>query len=326
METEKPSRLQAGLRSVFNATNLNATAAFLLSLNFGNDLGSGFFVAAIVLGTCNKYRSCRRGDEELFEVLDEALKDATVDIKLSKKIRDFLQRPQITAELLMAATAVNALSSVYGGLYSDPENMAGHLFAACAWGLGVAGDNALRNLDRANYTDTAPKDDRAHSWRDMGAKLWEQCPGRDFVNKVMGVDSSLRGTLRLINSNPSTYFVPISGFYALSTMADNDLSLTFTQQVLNGGSVAASFVGVAWSISQLVRSAKGYIQSEQVNDGVSNAAWSATNILFGVSMVLGGNATAAAAQMVFATSAIKSLFETRSANVKDGWVKEHSPS
>lgn len=250
----------------FNAANLNGLAAVLLSWGLGFWPGTIIFILAVAVGTYNKTRSFSLNDGASFW-------------------RRHLSDPSITAKILMLAAGLNAIAAGYQAMTGQADERLYHLLAALAWGFGVAGDDALRRNDRANFT-AIERLDRPAGWH---------------------------GALFLAVRNPSFYYLAVNIFMSGATLLKSGTEISTLSLALHIIVTILSLAGMGYCVFRACLAHAGVIEQHHINDGVVNVANALTCVGIGLIALMGGHYTIFMAQFLFCLSNIRAIRETRSA-------------
>ena len=210
------------------------------------------------------------------------------------KQRNILQRiandPSLTAKILMAAAGLNCLDATADIFLQDETKLVENITRAVAWGFGVLGDDALRRLDKINF--------------------------KDLVERPAAKASKLKSAFKAATSNPAIFYNATNIAFLTNMMQETSLT---SPEGLFGAAIAGTFaLGIGHSLRRTFQATKGVIHPDKINDGPLNilsAAGITGQSLFAAST---GHYYVAGAQVIFAGSAIKSLFETRASLRKTG--------
>ena len=281
MTPEKPS---PALKAVFSTANMNGTAALLMSLAMGSAPSSALYIAAVLTGTFNKYRSLKNSDAE-------------PDRK--GRLSRILMDPSITARVLMLAASYNFLDSSIDAITGPEEDQAANFLRMFGWSCGFLGDNALRKLDAANFQENKMPGTAKPSKLRVTFNALTANPTL-FYN-----GASMAFTLAILSGKASSGFSSLEGGIGLAAMG---LVLT----------------GVGHAIRRAWKAAKGEIGTDGINDGVMNYCSSASKAAQSSIAIMTGNYWLAAAQLIFTGSNIKLIYETREALGKKDAIKDPS--
>lgn len=146
LDFSRATRRQALWQSLFSCSTLSAAGAVALSMGTGSIIGAAGFAVAAFSGVAFKYASLRGHD-----LTQEG-----------NAITRFVFAPTITAKMLTASAAINALSnlghlaiSVVQG--APTQEVVSYTCKSLAWMCGVAGDLALLRMDKANFEQTGKR-------------------------------------------------------------------------------------------------------------------------------------------------------------------------
>lgn len=257
----------SGSPSAFlNSANLNGLAAILLSWGIGAWPGTLIFALAVVIGTYNKARPF-------------TLKENT-----SPWLK-YWSDPSLTAKILMLAAALNCAISCFEVIMGAANERLYHALAALAWGFGVAGDDALRRNDRANFTAV----------------------------KAQNRPAGKRGAIFLAARNPSFYYLACNIFTSSTTLIKSGAEVGSISLTVNIIVVIISLAGMGYCIWRAYLADAGRINQDQINDGTVNYANVLTNTGIGTIALIGGHNTIFLAQFLFCLSNIRAIQETRRA-------------
>lgn len=267
------------LKSVFNVTNLSGAGAIILSLGMGSLTGTAIFGCAMLVGTFNKYA---------------ALQNEDAPQPPQSKFREFLKSPAFTATILMGGAATNCVSEAFNAVANPEKGTLYHSFTSAMWLMGVLGDNALRKLDKTNFSQTAT----------------------DSLDKK----SQLTQTFRAATANPVIFYNGALAFTSLAVLMQTDLSKSDIALNMTVLSMMATATGQ--SIYKSWNAVQGRIAMDKTNDGISNKLNAVSQILTAIMAAGAGNYHAATAMSIFSIAAIKSIFETNDALEKEGITKK----
>lgn len=262
-------------KSAFNAANLNGLGAIGLSIGLGSSVGTGLFAGAVIWGTINKYYSLN----------DNRTSPA------SGVFGRLMYDPTITAKALMVAAGTNCGASLVDAALSDGSDSIQHTLNAMAWGAGVLGDNALRRLDKLNFTD--------------------------HIDVKKGV-SKVRDSFNAVVSNPVVFYNATAMCFSLSMLSGEGGGLV--EKIVGGGTILGAASAISYAAYKAVNVVKNDLPVEDINDGVTNVISSVVPLGVGALGVLSGNYWVAGSQVIFGGSAIKSLYETRTALAKNDQI------
>ncbi|MFZ4763142.1 MAG: hypothetical protein ACOYK8_10030 [Alphaproteobacteria bacterium] len=190
--------------------------------------------------------------------------------------------PSLTAKIVMGAATINLLHSVYQ-LFNEPGNEAMNITKASAWLFGLVGDNALRRLDKVNFQQNE--------------------------DVVATKKSPLMASMEAMTYNP-TFFYNLSNISMVAVLLQNPSNSAF--DMLMGGITASLYVAADMhALKKSWAAAQGQISAQEVNDGIMNRLTSVGGVGQGVLAGVTGNFWVAGAQIMFATSSMFSLYETR---------------
>lgn len=177
----------------------------------------------------------------------------------------------------------------------------GGLAVTAAWAFGFMGDNAVRR--NAKYKDV--KGD---------------------------ADGKPLGTWDVVFANPSFFFNGTAAAFALNSMLLNPVgSLGF----LAGAGIFTALAGsMLYAVNRGFKAKNGEIEAEEINDGVLNALAAAGNLVlagfaFFTALTVSGaemQYVFAAAQLVFAASALTNLFDTQKRVKTSSPASEQKPA
>lgn len=262
-------------KASFNAANLNGLGAIALSIGLGNAVGTSIFAGAVVLGTVNKYMSLQKDE---IQALDQ---DQNIVLKM-------LNEPTVTAKALMVAAGFNCAESGYDALLSEGNEQLQHVFASLAWGSGVLGDNALRRLDKLNFTD--------------------------YVDVKKGV-SKVKDSFNAVVSNPVIFYNATAMGFSASMMLNEKAGAL--ENIVGYGTMSAATTAILYSVYRAVDVVRKNGNVADINDGVTNTISALVPLGVGGLGLVSGKEIVAVAQAIFGGSAIKSLYETRAALAKE---------
>ncbi len=262
-DTEKKPNY--ALKAIFSTANLKGTAAVCLSIAMGTPLASTLYAGAVLIGTHNKYRS------------------------LSKETTTHaLTSPSITAKIFMAAASYNVIDSGLDIFSGPAEFQTYNALRTTAWLCGFFGDNALRNLDDVNFSQS-----------------------KDLRKPV---PSKLRDTFNTLVANPTIFYSGTSAAFTLAILANGPVHWLYSLEGAIGTSAIALFsLGIAHAIRKTWQATTGEISTDKINDGVMNTLAATAKAGQCVLALMTGHYWFAAAQAIFSGSSVKLLFETREA-------------
>jgi hypothetical protein len=146
LDFSRATRRQALWQSLFSCSTLSAAGAVALSMGTGSIIGAAGFAVAAFSGVAFKYASLRGHD-----LTQEG-----------NAITRFVCAPTITAKMLTASAAINALSnlghlaiSVVQG--APTQDVVSYTLKSLAWICGTAGDLAMVRMDKANFEQASQR-------------------------------------------------------------------------------------------------------------------------------------------------------------------------
>lgn len=283
---EKFANTKTG-KLALDPTNMNAAAATGLCIAMGNNLGAIAFGSAAAIGTVNKWRS-----------LNTASKTSENTEKQNKNaLLAALSKPEITGQVMVAAAGVNLLESLYASAFVNDGNGYANLAFAISWAMGLMGDRAFAICDKNIYSDNPQQAQKEfNKWLDT---VKEKSP-RSAAWKI-------------IEANPSAFFVGLGFFQALGFLLKDDQDIGTGAQIAAIATMTIAASGTGHVVKQVNKFIKGEIPAGEINDGVVNYRAAYSDITLGSFAAMTANPALALSKMVFAISNMRQAVTSREA-------------